>query len=225
MSLIKNAAVALIDGARTHGSPSYRKTVLDYGEWIIDQIYVGRSPVEAGILKVVNLITLGSFEKQKNRLNYDRIYHLFMLLKVSHMGQTAIIRFEKEEVVRLVPVDNAGFNELSHAKDLKGFKILNINIPLSNFLARAESKLTTSLYFSYNATTYNCQNMLINALDANKITGYDRAFILQDALALVSHNPVVTFVLKSLTTLGAIVDRIKHGTGITDDDDILLPIA
>ncbi len=258
MSIIKNAIVALVDGVRSFASPEFRKNLTDYGDYMITEAYVGRQPVDKNILRVVNMITLGTFDKQKEKLKYDKVYHLYLLMRVVKVSaapqaglpdrsghspalQThgnrdetqnrgasrgvpsersedeAILKCHKEETTMLEVMSGKSFEQLKHP-DGDGFKITNINIPLVTFIHNAEKRLSTEKFFEYNAITLNCQHHILNLLESNGIkSAENRKFIIQDALSLIKHNPVVNFVLKQFTNLGALFHRIKHGTGVDDD--------
>lgn len=243
---LRNAIVAFLDGVRTFGSPEFRKNMTDFGDWNIRAIYIGRQPVDANILRVVNMMTLGSFNKNASRLKYDKVYHLYALLNIYNPNgvatpegglapgggatdgtQSTFLKLHKEEVVQLQHLNKKSFEELKHPHG-DGFKIVDLDIPLITFVHNAEKKLGTEKFFEYNAITLNCQHFILNLLEANGIrSDSNRKFIVQDALALINHNPVVNVALKAITNLGALFNRIRFGTGadggaLDDFSDLLV---
>lgn len=54
--------------------------------------------MQAVFEKILNLISLGKWEEQKSKLNYDNMFHLFIVVKLDN---GVYIRMEKNEVIRI----------------------------------------------------------------------------------------------------------------------------
>ena len=211
----------LTEGIRKHGSPQFRRTLAEFSEYEIESIYIGRHPVKRAIQYLANLITLGQLEKNKKLLNYDDIYHLYMLIRVRKDGNEAIVKLHKEEVVELVQLDRAMYEALQ-APEHQGFAV-NIpltasvklmDIPFGQFMQKA-IQLQGESFWSYDAIKNNCQNFIMSTLRANGIglSKQQITFIRQDAFTLVGKSPIMSSILKRITDLGAIVHRVRYGTG------------
>ena len=213
----------LTEGIRKHGSPQFRRTLAEFSEYEIESIYIGRHPVKRAIQYLANLITLGQLEKNKKLLNYDDIYHLYMLIRVrksiSKTNATnvdVIIKLHKEEVVELVQLDRAMYEALQ-APEHQGFAVpltSLMHIPFGQFMQRA-IQLQGESFWSYDAIKNNCQNFIMSTLRANGIglSKQQITFIRQDAFTLVGKSPIMSSILKRITDLGAIAHRVRYGTG------------
>ncbi len=204
----------LTEGIRKHGSPQFRRTLAEFSEYEIESIYIGRHPVKRAIQYLANLITLGQLEKNKKLLNYDDIYHLYMLIRVRKNGNEVIIKLHKEEVVELVQLDRAMYEALQ-APEHQGFAVnIPTNIPFGQFMQKA-IQLQGESFWSYDAIKNNCQNFIMSTLRANGIglSKQQITFIRQDAFTLVGKSPIMSSILKRITDLGAIAHRVRYGTG------------
>lgn len=209
----------LTEGIRKHGSPMFRRTLAEFSEYEIESIYIGRHPVKRAIQYLANLITLGQLEKNKKLLNYDDIYHLYMLIRVRRGDTEAIVKLHKEEVVELVQLDRAMYEALQ-APEHQGFAVpltslmLPQNILFGQFIQKA-IQLQGESFWSYDAIKNNCQNFIMSTLRANGIglSKQQITFIRQDAFTLVGKSPIMSSILKRITDLGAIAHRVRYGTG------------
>ncbi len=68
-----------------------------------------------------------------------------------------------------------------------------------------------SNFFNYSAKNNNCQDMIINILDANKIG--DESDRRQDTDYLFENLPFLRKFSNTITTIGARTDVIKSGAG------------
>lgn len=83
-------------------SPDIRKWLKENGNKKIKNIAVCRTPVESYIRNTLNIISLGKFNKNLKTLNYDDIFHLYLLISLED-GQQYIL--EKNEVIQKTKVD------------------------------------------------------------------------------------------------------------------------
>lgn len=215
MAFIKNLIVTLVEGARKFGPPEWRNNITEYGEYNITSVMVGRHPIDSMVKKIANWITLGDLEKNQKKLNYDSIYHLYMLLKCVHpmTGEVVVLKMHKEEVVLLAPVKDFSLAHPEH----QGFTLQpDKPIPLAVFIHRAEKRLGQQKFYEYDVIKLNCQHFVSNAILANsmRLNPEQRKFISQDAIELISRNSTVSGVMKAMTNMGSLWHRIRHGTGI-----------
>jgi hypothetical protein len=204
---VKNAFDTLINGKRKGLSPAFRKTLKELGDKDIIQISIVRKPVQKVLKTIINLITLGKFNNQMKALNYDEVYHLSAMLKLSN--GTALF-LEKNAVPELKQITN-----------IEGEKIdVNIKRPIKliKFIEGTYDKIGEENYVNYSAETLNCQKFILDHLETfglsnNKI----KNFIMQDATQLLSKDPNIYKVLSKVTDLGALADVVMHGRGFTDE--------
>ena len=71
------------------------RLIKQYGDRRVMQVTILRKPVQAGVQKLLNLITLGGFNRAKNEMKYDEVYHLYVNMTLDN-GQTIGIEKIKE---------------------------------------------------------------------------------------------------------------------------------
>ncbi len=54
------------------------RLIKQYGDRRIIQVTILRKPVQGGVQKLLNLITLGGNNRAKNEMKYDEVYHLYV---------------------------------------------------------------------------------------------------------------------------------------------------
>ena len=78
------------------------KIIKDNENKVIKSIVVGRNPVQSLVTKALNFLSLGKLEEEIKNMNYDDLYHLFMLVGLDD-GSTFLV--EKNSVVNMKKVD------------------------------------------------------------------------------------------------------------------------
>ncbi len=147
-----------------------------YGDNKIIKISICRTPLSKPVYYLVNIITLDEFRKNRKKLNYDNIYHLYMIV---YLDNGVIFGIEKN--VRLNIWFKITIRKNSKCKN----KIVN-NITLIDFIENGE-KIGGSDFYRYTADYNNCQKFINDLLKSNKIIGLSK-FVLQDAGSLVSQE-------------------------------------
>ena len=205
---VKNTAVALLGGVRTHASPAVRSALKRYGSKKIIDAAVVRQPVESGVKKVVDFMTLGKLSENTKRLGYDDIFHLGLLVRLE---DNTILKLEKNEVVVVKVI-----SDVANYPDSLEIKIPpNKQVPLVVFLNKAEQLFNENDFWLYDPITNNCQVFVKNLLEGNDLLTHDlEDFIMQDARALIEDDPVFKRVGRMLTDLGGIFDIVKHGSKV-----------
>ena len=159
------------------------------GNLIITSIMVCRTPVNSIIQNLVNVATLGDFQKKVHEAGYDNIYHLFMLLKMSN-GK--VIKLEKNQTVQIDFVSSA---------DSKEFKQINdVNMSLNSFFQNAEKKVNLTRLYVYDPVTQNCQVFLSDMLRSSGLLTKDLSdFINQSAEKLLDKDGIVHDIMRRIT--------------------------
>ncbi len=216
---IKNFLVAVIDGVRTVAPPEVRQKMEKYGDYVITEFVISRHPIASFIKKIGNIITLGDFEKNQKRMGYDDVYHLFVLLKGKNPVKPhdeVIFKCHKEEVVRLEIVSSGDFKKLLDEKpeSTKTFKVAPKNQKaLLLWFSDAQKYLGGDRMYSYDSTDNNCQVFVTAIISGQQnVDAATKKWITQDAFELISNNTTLAFLMRKLTDISAIGDRIKNGT-------------
>ena len=93
------------------------------------------------------------------------------------------------------------------------------NIPqgltINELMNNTRKTMGDSDFFNYSAKTNNCQDMILNILDANDIgDDSDREFVKQDTDFLFENLPFLRKFSNTITTLGARANVITEGMGV-----------
>lgn len=187
-------------------APQIRELLKKVGDKKITDITIQRVPIESVLKSVIDIITLGQYSKQTKKLGYDKVFHLSMIVTLEG-GKRLVV--EKNEVINISP-------KIPPMK--KGGAQMKVpisqEITLNQLLSNAQEKMG-SRFFIYHPFTANCQ-MFIDSLltHSNLNTPEVKAFILQDAQAILKGLPIYSSAaLKGITDLGAQFNRIIYGRG------------
>jgi hypothetical protein len=113
-----------------------------------------------------------------NKKPYDKLFHLFMVLT---MEDGTFLVLEKNEVIKL-----SVYNGRKGAEELKISKPPSRT--LEKVLEKTEDRMGYS-YHRYDAIKNNCQDFLMNILNANKFgSAAAKAFIKQDVKGLIGKS-------------------------------------
>ena len=168
----------------------------------IVEIKVGRTPLSKIMLFFLNITSLGEFQKRLKETEYDKLYHLFMIIK-TEKGSYIL---EKNEVIILKK-----FN----GKITKNTEILETNLRENltiNILLDKTKAFMGDKFYVYKGQDNNCQFFLQSILKANSlITDEIDKFVLQNTSVLFENNPNFRKIVNSLTDIGGygrqIVDK------------------
>jgi hypothetical protein len=174
------------------------------GDENIDKITVHRTPLSQALKFLLNITSLGQFEKKLQNSPYDTLYHLFMVISTSR-GNFVI---EKNEVIQIYKFSKLG----------KGTESLNVPITdvitLNDLLENTRASMGDK-FFSYKGQDNNCQYFINSILVSNKLnTDPLETFILQDVRSLFQNNEKFRKIVNTTTDVGAVastrVDRISN---------------
>jgi len=198
--LVEDRALDVAEGRRMDYSPPVRQFLKDHETVNISSLTVSRKPIQSAINKAFELLTAGTWEKSKQELGYDKLYHLSLIVN----GDTII---EKNEVVKVAPAPPQTEADETINVPVKG------TITLSRLLHNTRQNMGDAKYFLYDAFDNNCQVFVLSILKYNHLLTPDiEKFIDQSAYKLLEKNPSYTKGLASaVTNLGAIIDVAKFG--------------
>ena len=77
---IKDRLSGFHHGRRLDWPPKDRTLLIQYGEFYITQITLGRASIHEMLDKALQLLSLGTWNDLKKQYNYHRMYHLHMLI-------------------------------------------------------------------------------------------------------------------------------------------------
>lgn len=199
----------------TNNYTASTQAVIDkYANEIIEAAQIRRAPIYSSIDTALNLITFGAFNRAKKEMNYDKMFHLSLLLRFRG-SPTFNVKIEK----------NLKINITEDVRAMPNTEILNVvpwrgEIRFKEFLDRTLLMVSPERYYSYNSFSRNCQVFIDDLLTANgNINPEVRAFIKQDAEGLLKKLPGYTNAVSSFfTDLGTKFQELT-GQGREDEND------
>lgn len=205
-----NVFSAVTKGVRKQAPPAFREFMVANGDLKIVSISACRTPVQQAVQSMISLISLGKWDEERHKYNYDTMYHVYLLMTVDNGRQVMI---EKNSVLNI-----GWWNEDSRAAEAKAC----IDIPnpaqpiqLRQFFQNAVDKVGESI-FLYDGANNNCQIFLRNLLTYNNLITIEFTdFIMQNTEQMVNSLPTITqATMKSVTDLAGIWDVVLHGEAL-----------
>ena len=207
---------------RMNFPPKFREVLGQLGDVLIKDINVCRTPIEKTFDTLANIISFGNWQKGKDKLFYDDMFHLFLVMKLS---DDRVIRLEKNQVLNLEIVEIAVLenNKLLQKMNIPNNESLSLKIILNNTLG----EIGAERMFLYDPRNANCQHFITSVLEANTLLYHSGTiggapsqselvykFINQDAALLLDMLPNFSnFLISASTSAAAIIDRIRYGAG------------
>ena len=195
-------------GVRLDFPPKERALLKLYGNAQIIQITICRAPIHRMLDKVLNVLSIGQWDNLKNQNNFDKMYHLYMIIKLNNHH---MIRIEKNDVVNIT-------NNFKIESDAE-FDEVNLNgqqITLNELLQNTINKVGAKQVFIYSPWSTNCQRFVLDVLQSNGLlTEQSQHFIHQDLTELVKKLPWYTKMIGQKTTdLAHVADVLIHGRAL-----------
>jgi hypothetical protein len=195
---------SIFTGPRNDASPKVRKFLETNGDRKILQIQVVRDPVVSMVQKFVNFITLGAFDRVKQELNYDDVFHLFIQVKLDNNEYYTI---QKNHVVEIDKINSWRIDNNMPVKMTKEPTIFE--------LIKNGKRVHGDTFWLYDAKTNNCQDFILSLLMGSALlTPELEKFIKQDAVTIFKGMPgYAEKIAKFLTDTAGKADVVIHGKG------------
>ncbi|KAL6071300.1 hypothetical protein QOT17_005880 [Balamuthia mandrillaris] len=188
----------MFGGLRLNAPPATRRLVEAKGNVVITSMYVVQSPIQQAITTLGNILTLGDLSRMQHKLNYNNLYHLYLILRLQ---TSEVIQLEKNQVVSARLASEADLH-------LHNGSAMQVNVrgrpTLATMLTRTLKAVGERQMWLYSATRYNCQLFIHDILAANgMLTAELKNFIIQDAAQLLKGHPRIRGLAKLATDLAA----------------------
>jgi len=192
----------------TDYSPSARKILEAKGDKLIKSIVVGRTPVQQAITMALNVVSQGQFQSNQDRLNYDKLFHLFTEITLAN-GKN--VRVEKNEVITMT----MGFKQ---DPDTERQEVpMTKSISFRDLLENAKTKMKQK-FFAYDSANNNCQDFIMALLQGSGLgTQENYEFIKQNTKQLFEKIPRTRAMAKQITNLGQRINIAKSGGNISSN--------
>lgn len=165
-----------------------------YGNNYINKIEIKRQPIERAVNTLLNIITLGQWEKAKAQANYDKLFHLSMLI---HLDNGKVLILEKNQNINLQEYQPAIYGPQTETRNV----ILNRRLTLFSLMDNTLKRVGKERFFKYDAFRLNCQVFITDVLLSNGMLNEDlKKFILQPVDILLQKLPNYTSKLSRMAT-------------------------
>lgn len=201
-----NRVKGFIQGPRQAQSPLIRTFLSNHGQEKIIAIRVCRSPIMGFVDKLANIVSLGQWEANKRAMNYDKMFHLFLLFRTD---SGKCFKLEKNQNLN---VGTADWN--NHKAE---FLPVPIGSPLdaNTLFKNAESKVDHKRLYAYDPVHSNCQNFCHDILkSSNLLSSALDHFIMQNAEEVLKHLGLLKKAMTGITNVAARADILVNGSGI-----------
>lgn len=193
-------------GPRQGPPPDVRNFLNDFGDFQITKINVCRSPIFKEIELAARILTLGVWDKRKQEFNYDKLFHLYILITLQKGHRTIIFRIEKNQVVFIT------HSQKDVDTDCMFIPIdINKHLTFSQFISNGQQYQGDDFWL-YDPLSNNCQDFVLSLLKGNHLgdnTIYN--FVKQNADQLVV-GPF-KHIAKFTTNIASRVDILLRGLG------------
>ena len=176
-----------------------------HGDQRISAIKICRKPIHSILNKVLNWVTLGTFQKNLKDLGYDKAMHLFLLLKLSN-GK--IVKAEKNEVINI---------HITSDWTPSGVESIDVSTSphtLAQFFEKTRASIGDQKFYVYDSKNANCQKFVEANLRTNGIWSTDISrFVLQDSESIYKGLGLLEKVNRKITDIASIADHSLKGAG------------
>lgn len=176
-------------------SPKIRALLSKVGDEKITSIKMFRKPI--------SLSAFAKFVGVLKNTPYDQLFHLGMIINGKYL-------LDKQEVIHFEP------STLPTGKDVESMDIsINKDITINELLEKTRKRMGDSNFTSYSSRRNNCQDFLLNILDANGLNSPEyRKFIKQDLETVFNNLPTYAEKIADFfTETSRVVERIQEGEG------------
>ena len=193
--------------------PYVRDLISKYGNNIIKTITIDRTPLSKTTYGLLNVVSFGQIQRKMKNQPYDKLYHLRIIILLDNNIRLGL---EKNEVINMVLNPKIAKNA-----ELKQVQQIPDNLKLDDLL-KGGQKILGDKYFKYNGYDNNCQDFIVALFKGSNIGNeQDINFIKQDTKVLFENNKSVVNAMKKVTDIGAKINDIRYGTGLSKIQSVL----
>lgn len=189
--------------------PNVKKILERYGDQLITKISIIRNPVGKALTGALSIASMGEFGRNLENAPYDKLFHLKICCTLQDGTHVSL---EKVERVNMVINPKSVKDEEVIDTPLNGRKIT-----LGELYENARNQMG-GLFYPYSARDNNCQNFILNVLQASGIGAtHDYEFVKQNTKQLFGENSFLRKASNTITDIGARFNVLQQGGEIYDD--------
>ena len=202
----------VVKGVRDDYPPSVRRVLAEVGNMPVVAAVIRRDPIKSMLHTALNAITLGSWEKMRQRYAFDKIYHLGLEVVVrinpatNQIGRYII---EKNEVINVSPAK-------AYTKDTETWDVpMTTGSTTINKLLEGAQRIQGAMFFKYDAFTNNCQDFIAAVLTGSGLSSPELLAVVKQPLddALASLPGYTRKVARAVTDVAALANVALEGRG------------
>lgn len=183
-----------------------KKMLTKYGDHVIQDVKVYRQPVTPVIMKVLNAASLGDIKKNMKEVGYDKMYHLYCVVKLvsPDHSQFVYLLMEKNATINIEERRNL---VAKHEEVGSKQRFARRGMTLKQLFEETVAREGEKTFFGYDAIKNNCQDFIMMLLatlygNSSMIPPPLRNFVKQNRVAEVVDSPVIQSFAKQVTDLG-----------------------
>ena len=170
----------------------------NYGDEKIVQLNIGRVELSSALRILLNITSMGEFNKRLEETDNDKLFHLFLYIKTERnhfiVEKNDVITISRKAVPNKSQVMNVAFSQ---------------NLTMNSMLEKTRNYMGNK-FFTYSGKDNNCQFFIDSILKSNHLsTSENSKFILQDTRHLFENNPKFRKLSNSVTDAAAIHNRLN----------------
>lgn len=208
-----------IDGPRKVPTKRFNHFLDTVGTQPITSIAIARKPIEGAVSTALNVLSLGKFNRAKQKLGYDHAYHNYLLITTAD-GKTWMVN--KNHVIEEREATAADLRNEHYDIPLPTDRTLTIrsmfDTALNSDQGKPASEESKRNFVQYDGSSYNCQRFTQQMVEDNGLQPADpKALELlrpQDAKSLMGSLGLLAPVAKVITDTAAVADRVVWGDGV-----------
>lgn len=179
------------------------------GDFVITDIKIRRDPIMSIINKLLNIISLGKFDKEKKRLGFDDLFHLSLVITLSDSSQYVIEKNQTINIGGTVPKE-------TDKTELYPVSLDGRRITVNQLIENTIKNVGEDRFLNYDAFSTNCQRFILDILESNNLSDqYAKAFIYQDVSEMIESLPeYINKVAKLTTDTAGMIDRAMQWLGL-----------
>ena len=169
-----------------------------YGNENIIQMTIGRVELSSALRLLLNITSMGEFNKRLAETETDKLFHLFLYIKTERnhfiLEKNDVITISRKSIPNKSQVMNVSLSQ---------------NLTMNSMLEKTRN-LMGNKFFTYSGKDNNCQYFIDSILKSNHLsTSENSKFILQDTRHLFENNPKFRKLSNSVTDIAAINNRLN----------------
>jgi hypothetical protein len=191
-------------------SPSVTAIIEKFADQEVKSIELHRRVLPTVYTGLLNVLTLGEFNKRIKDQPKDKLFHISMWVKLAN-GKTVLV--EKNEVINMKVNPKKEKEE-----EVQPAGAVPAGLKFGEMLDKTQKEMG-SKYFTYSARDNNCGNYIEAVLKANGMnTKETNDFIGQDAKAILKGYPRIAKLLNVITDTAGRANVLMEGGGMGESD-------